>query len=948
MNEDPAHLAGTGARVEGDRPDPDALLARISAEEERARRGRLKIFFGASAGVGKTYAMLSAAQRLREKGVDVVVGVVETHGRAETEAMAAGLERLPEQNIVHRDRALAEFDLDGALARRPSLILVDELAHSNVGGGRHPKRWQDVEELLAAGIDVYSTINVQHLETLNDVISGITGIRVRETVPDRIFDAADEVVLVDLTPDELLERLRQGKVYLTHQADRAVRNFFRKGNLIALRELALRRTADRVDGEMLRYRRDRSVAPVWQTRESILACVGMGADADRVVRSAARMASRLEVPWHAINVETPGSMRAPAARREAVLKLLKLAQSLGAETASLAGADAVDTVAKFARDHNLSHILVGHPRPRYGRPWRRSFADRLARQAPELEITSVAAAGDPRQSGRATDRDNGAATAWRASWQSYAWSAAICALAALVAAPLHPVFALPNIVMLFLLAVVLIAVRFGRGPAVLASFLSVAEFDFFFVPPRFSFAVADVQYLLTFAVMLTVALIAGQLTAGLQYQARVATRREGRVRALYEMARDLSGALLPEQIAEICDRFMRTEFGARSELLLIDGEGHVLPPRPAPEPEALASAGAGTAAGADAGIDAAAAPSCALPIELGLAQWALDHAEPAGLGTDTLPSSPVLYVPLKAPMRIRGMLAIAPQSSERLLGPEQSRLLDTVARLIAIALERVHYVEVAQHSTLQMESERLRNSLLSAISHDLRTPLSVLVGLAETLQLAQPPPSPQQAAIADDIREQAQRLRSLVENLLDMARLQAGRIAVQRQWHSLEELVGAALLAVGPALAPRAVRVRLPADLPLVEVDAALFERVLCNLLENAAKFTPSSSHVDIGARADGTRIVIWVDDDGPGLPSGREEEIFQKFERGDKESATPGVGLGLAICRAVVEAHEGSIRAQNRPGGGARFLIELPAGTPPRLESDEAHQRSAMAGGSA
>jgi two-component system sensor histidine kinase KdpD len=907
------------------RPDPDELLARIRDEAEQARRGKLKIFFGASPGVGKTYAMLSTARHLREQGVDAVIGVVETHGRAETERLAAGLERLPLRRIEVRGRQYTEFDLDAALARRPALVLVDELAHSNVEGSRHPKRWQDVEELLSAGIDVYSTVNVQHLDTLNDVVSGITGIRVWETVPDRVFDRADEVVLVDLTPDELLQRLRQGKVYMPQQAERAIRNFFRKGNLIALRELALRRTADRVDVEMLQYRRDQSVEAIWRTRESLLACVGPGAEGDPVVRSAARLATRLEVPWHAIYVETPRLSRASQARRKMLIRQLELAQSLGAETAVLAGNDAAEVALKYARDHNLSRLVVGRARPGWGSAWPaarlllgRSFAARLAAAAPDLEITSVAGpARSPAVPGATGETEPGA----EIDWKGYAWSAAGCALAALVALPLYSVFALPNIAMVFLLAVVLIAVRFGRGPAVLASFLSVAEFDFFYVPPRFSFAVSDAQYLLTFAVMLAVGLIAGQLTAGLRYQANVATGRASRVRALYEMARELSGALLPEQIAEICGRFVSAEFGVRSTLLLVGLDDRIVPRPP-------------DASGAE------------LPVDMGIAQWVVDHEEPAGPGTNTLPAGPVLYLPLKAPMRLRGLLAIEAASTDpdkparagvRLLTPEQIRLLDTVTRLIAIALERVHYVEVAQQSTLQMESERLRNSLLAAISHDLRTPLTGLVGLVDALALTPPQLSQRQREITDEAREHAQHLRSLVENLLDMARLQSGRVALNRQWNSIEELVGVSLRVMGPALGPRQVRVHLPPELPLAEFDASLMERVLCNILENAAKFTPPGSHIDIGASAEPGRILLWIDDDGPGLPPGKEEEIFEKFERGDKESATPGVGLGLAICRAILQAHGGTIRAQNRPTSGARFLIDLPSGTPPEAEAEAA-----------
>jgi two-component system sensor histidine kinase KdpD len=920
----PPETPGATPRERGSdgRPDPDALIARIREDAARALRGRLKIFFGASPGVGKTYAMLSAARRLREGGLDVVIGVIETHGRSETEAMAAGFERLAQRQAVVRGRSVQEFDLDAALARHPALVLVDELAHSNIEGSRHPKRWQDVEELLAAGIDVYSTINVQHLESLNDVVSGITGIQVRETIPDRTFDRADEVVLVDLTPDELLQRLKQGKVYLAQQAERAVRNFFRKGNLIALRELALRRTADRVDVEMLQYRRDQSVSAFWRTRGSLMACVAPGADGDRVVRSAARIAGQLDVPWHAVWVETPRSMRAPVSRRHAALQRLKLAQALGADTATLADSDPVRALVGFARNHNLSRMVVGRSGAGRWQPWHRSFADRLSAGAPDLEITSIAVAGaDPAPASSEREAASAADLATPIAWLPYVWGAAICALAALVAAPLYSKFDLPNIVMVFLLAVVIVAVRCGRGPAVLASFLSVAEFDYFFVPPRFSFAVSDVQYLLTFAVMLVVGLIAGQLTAGLKYQASVATGRENRVRALYELARELSGALLTEQVAQICERFVATEFGARSLLLRSDSDGRIVAPR-------------GPTAPASAVADAGAAPAT-LAVEVGIAQWALDHGESAGLGTNTLPASPVLYVPLKAPMRVRGVLAMEPQNPARLLGPEQGRLLETVARLIAIALERVHYVEVAQESTLQMESERLRNSLLSAISHDLRTPLAALVGLADSLQLTQPPPSPQQSAISERVREQARRLRSLVENLLDMARLQAGRVALNRQWHSLEELVGTALESLGGVLARRRVDVHLPEAFPLVEMDAALMERVLCNLLENAAKFTGPHSHIDIGARAEPGHVIVWVEDDGPGLPPGREEEIFEKFERGNKESATPGVGLGLAICRAILQAHGGTIRAENRPGGGARFLFELPQGTAPQLAGE-------------
>ena len=893
------------------RPDPDQLLSRIKEEEARAVRGKLKIFFGASAGVGKTYAMLSTARQLAPQGTDVVIGVVETHGRKETEALVEGFERLPLKEIPYRGNILKEFDIDGALTRKPSLMLMDELAHSNVAGSRHPKRWQDVDELLAAGIDVYTTVNVQHLETLNDVVGGITGIRVWETVPDHVFDAATEVVLVDLPPDELLQRLKDGKVYMPHQAERAIQNFFRKGNLIALRELALRRTADRVDSQMLQYRRDKSVTPVWQTRESLLACIGPGEGSDRIIRSAARIAAKLDVHWHVIYVETPELRHLSDSQRQRILKSLKLAQESGAETANLSENDTVDAIIDYARNHNLSKILVGRDHARAWRPWYRSFADRIGKRAPDLDVIQVARKEGSTGQRREEPTDKSIFDRLKAPWQSFAMSAVICALATLIAMPLHGVLELSNIAMLFLMAVVLAAVRYGLGPAVAASFFNVAAFDFFFVPPRFSFAVSDVQYLLTFSVMLGVGLITAKLTADLKFQASVASRREQRVRALYEMSRELSAALIPEQIAEICQRFAETEFSARTAIVLAGDDNRLR--------------------------EAIDIPGGVPEIDPGISQWTFDHGADAGCGTDTLAGSSILYIPLRAPMRVRGVLALEPRYPRLLMIPEQRRLLDTFARLIAIALERMHYVDVAQKTTVQMESERLRNSLLSAISHDLRTPLTALIGLADSIFLTQPPPAAQQAEIASSMRKEALRMNSLVNNLLDMARLQAGAIKLNLQWQPLEEVVGSAIKSMGSAIAQHRVSARLPDDLPLLEFDAVLIERVLANLLDNATKYTLSGSGIEIGA-AHGERncIDIWVEDNGPGLPAGKEEDIFKKFVRGQQESSTPGVGLGLAICRAIVEAHGGVIHAGNRQGGGARFVFSLPRGNPPVVDISE------------
>jgi two-component system sensor histidine kinase KdpD len=889
--------------MDGMRPDPDHLLQQLQAREGRAERGRLRIYFGASAGVGKTFAMLAAGRQLKAGGLDVVAGVVETHGRAETAAQLAGMDVLPPVQRVWRERELPEFDLDAALQRRPALILVDELAHSNVAGSRHPKRWQDVDELLAAGIDVYTTLNVQHLESLHDVVGGITGIRVHERLPDKVFDRADEVVLVDTPADELIGRLRAGKIYLPAQAERAAQNFFRKGNLMALRELALRRTADRVEGEVQSYRVDASIAPVWKTEAALLCCIGPRDGDDHVVRSAARLAQQLAVSWHAAYVETPALQRLPAAERDRILRTVKLAEELGATTAVLSAQNVPEALTAHARHHNLSKLVMGHNAPR--RWWQReALGRRLATLAPEFDLVEVGSGRDA--VARAAPRAASVAEAVAPrSLLGYLWAGAICGATTLIATPLAPVFDLANIVMLFLLAVVGVAVRFGRGPAVLAAFLNVAAFDFFFVSPRLSFAVGDVQYLLTFAVMLVVGLVTGQLTAGLRAQARVATHREARSRALFEVARDLSSTLLTEQCVEIAERAVAREFRGPAHVFLLDAADRLQLP-------------------------ASATPAAAL--DLGTAQWALDHGEPAGLGTDTLPGSAWRYLPLQAPMRARGVLALRPAQPRVLLVPEQRRQLETFAVLTAIALERVHYVEIAQQATLQIETERLRNSLLSALSHDLRTPLAALYGLADTLATGTPPLPARPREIAQALSAEARRMNAMVDKLLDMARLQSGTVQLKREWLPIEEVVGTALQSVESALGGHHVRVELASDLPLVEIDAVLIERVFANLLENAAKYTPSGSTVTIAARVVAPDLVVTVSDDGPGLPVGQADRLFDKFTRGVRESHTPGVGLGLAICRAIVEAHGGRIGvdAPAADHRGARFSFTLPLGEPP------------------
>ena len=889
------------------RPDPDELLAATQAQEAEARRGKLRIFFGASPGVGKTYDMLLEARRLRAEALDVVIGVAETHGRRETAELMSGLEVLPRKTLDYRGRKLQEFDLDAALQRRPTVLLVDELAHTNVPGCRHPKRWQDVDELLAAGIDVLTTVNVQHIESLNDIVGGITGIRVTETVPDHVFRKANEMVLVDLPPDDLLVRLKEGKVYLPEQTERAIQNFFRKGNLIALRELALRQTADRVDDQMRAFRRAITEAPVWRTRDTLLACVGPSDVDEKVVRAAARLAAKLDSVWYAVYVETPSLQRLQEGQRYAILKTLKLAEDLGAETATLAARDVVEAVLDYARRNNLGRIVVGRS-TRLRARWLRqqTLCQRLGAKAPDIDLVTIAR-GKPAVR-HATSGEEKLQKRASAVLQlpGYFYAVLVCGGFTGFAKLLLHHFDVVNIVMPYLLGVVFIAYRFGRGPGAFTAVLSVVAFDIFFIPPHLTLDVQDVQYLLTFGVMLIVGLVIGNLTAGLRYQARVAHSRERRARSLYEMAKSLSSSLVEEHVVEISDKFIESSFRMKAAILLPDALGKLQPP---------------SVHGATPAFD------------LAVAQWCYDKNEPVGAGTDTLPANQQLYLPLKAPMCVRGVLVIEPRNLHLSLIPEQRRLLDTFAALAAIALERIHFVSVAQETLVKMESERLRNTLLAALSHDLRTPLTALVGLAETLSLELAAAQSEHADRADVIREQALRTSRLVNNLLEMARLQSGDVKPRKDWQSVEEMVGSALQQLDAALASHPVTLDLPADLPLIRCDAVLIERVLVNLLENATKYT--SPGTPIGVRATQTegamRLEVW--DEGPGLPAGQERALFARFARGQKESFVSGVGLGLGICEAIVETHEGKIWAEQRTPRGARFILTLPLDEQPVVD---------------
>ena len=904
------------------RPDPDALLARVQREEAKAGRGRLTIFFGATAGVGKTYTMLEAAHERKRKGADVVVGYIEPHGRAETETLLGGLERLPYLQPVYRGRTLRDFDLDAALARKPGVLLVDELAHSNPIEAeprpRHAKRWQDVEELLAAGIDVYTTVNVQHIESLNDVVAGVTGVRMQETVPDAVFENADEVVLIDTPPDELLERLNAGKVYIPEQAKNAIENFFRKGNLIALREMALRTTADRVDKAMREYRDVKGIRATWAAGERLMVALGPDEQGERLVRAAKRLATALHADWIAVYVETPDLLRLSDEKRNERIALLRLAESLGAEAVTLSGRSAGEALADYARERNVTRVVIGRPRRAlWQRLFRPSTYGELLANTEAIDVHVVGGADDAaalRSPFLARTRAYLGAPPPSAKprWPGYAWAVAATTVCTLAGLWMSPQFELTNIAMVYLLTVAFISARYGRGPSVLGSILAVASFDFFFVPPVLTFAVSDVQYLLTFGIMLAVALIISNLTASVRLQANVAGHRERRTALLYAMTRELAGTRGQQAMARVAVRHVGEVFDCQVVVLLPDASGRLHYPTGDAQPASLRGA------------------------DLAVAQWVQDHGEPAGFGTDTLPAAGAVYLPLKGSQATLGVLAVLPANPRRVLLPEQFHLLETFAGQIAIALERASLAEQAQHAQVQAETEGLRNALLASISHDLRTPLAVIAGASSSLvERGERLKPDERKALAHSVYEQSRQMSELVGNVLQMTRLEAGGIALNRDWHAISEITGSVLRRIEDRLGGHPVEVDLPLELPLVRVDAALIEQMLVNLIENAIKYTPPETRIALRADRRDDALVISVEDNGPGLPDGDPEQLFAKFYRGASESPVTGVGLGLAICRAIVHLHGGKIWAERRPEGGAAFRFTLPLEEPPGVPAE-------------
>ena len=905
------------------RPDPDQLLAHVQAEEARAKRGRLRIFFGASAGVGKTYAMLEAARNLRaSSGADVVVGYVEPHGRVDTERLLEGLEQLPFLSVRYRGIVRREFDLDAALKRHPAIILVDEFAHSNVTGGdpapRHPKRWQDIQELLDAGINVWTTVNVQHLESLNDLVYQITGVRQRETLPDKVFDEATDIELIDLPPDDLLARLRAGKVYVADEVATAVERFFRTPNLMALRELALRKVADRVEAAARALPADRATARFAGDR--VLVAVGPDEQAEQLVRAGKRMADALDAAWTVVYVETPELLNLSDADRNRRIDVLRLAESLGAETVTLDGPSPAAVIVEYAQTRNATRVIVGAPKLMGWRRWfrRPSTPAQLIRHARTFDVITIALA-EQRTPRRKPPTPGGGIfpdeTPSAIRWDRYAWGLLTTAVCTGVAFAMYPRFELSNLVMVYLLGVTVAGLRFGRAPALVTAALNVVAFDFFFVPPRFSLAISDVQYLVTFVVMLIIALVIANLMASVRQQTRVAGARERRTALLYAMSRELVATRGIEGLAHVAVNHVAEVFQCKAVLLLPNADGKLTYPRDPPLERSLRGA------------------------DLAVAQWVTDHGRQAGLGTDTLPAAPALYVPLREGGSSLGVLAVLPSNPRRVLLPEQRHLLETFAGQIGLALERAQLAEAAEGARLDAERESLRNTLLASISHDLRTPLAVIAGAGSALaQHGTALDEATRVTLARSVEIKAREMSELVSNVLDLMRFESGHIVLRRDWQTLDDLVGAALGSLDAKLAQHPVDVRIPHDLPPVYVDATLIVQVFTNLFDNIAKYTPAKTPVTVSALIDGRFIRVRVEDEGPGLPVGEPARLFDKFQRGNEEGSVVGVGLGLAICQAIVRAHGGEIQAQRRETRGARFEFTLPMDEPYELEDFTDH----------
>ncbi|HVT50728.1 MAG TPA: sensor histidine kinase KdpD [Dongiaceae bacterium] len=891
------------------RPEPEALLK----EAGRSNRGRLKIYLGMAPGVGKTYAMLEGARAAKAAGRNVVIGLVETHGRTETAALLQGLEILPRQTISHRGHTLEEFDLAAALARKPDLIVVDELAHTNAPDCLHPKRWQDVEELLFAGINVLSALNVQHLESLNDAVARITGVRVRETVPDRILEQADEVELVDITPTELMERLHQGKVYAPELAGRALEKFFNPGNLAALREMALRRTADRVDEQVTGYMRAHGIEGPWPVNERILVCIGRDPASLLAVRAGRRMADQMQAPWIVLHVERPGVPLTVARDDDPAEVALKLAADLGARVERLAGRDLPGEILRFARRSNVSQIIIGRSRLSWLKEiLRRSLAHELVRRSNGIAVhvltQQAATAGTlPRFKLRLP-----------VGWLPWAASIAAVGLAVLAGEAIPDLNRPGNISLLLLAAVLFSAVTFGRIVSAAASVLAFLAYDFFFLDPFLTFHVTHWADFVTLLIFLVTAVVTGTLAGIVREQAEAAQARIKSTRALYDFSRRLGATFRLDDLLHAVAIHANRVADRQAMVLLVEGEALAISHAWPPEDELDAS---GWAA----------------------ARWAREHAEPAGYGTDTLPRSDWHFRPMRTKDAVIGVIGIRRTGEERGPSLEMLRSLDAVLDQAAVAIERIAFAEEAAKVEALHATDRLRNALLSSISHDLRTPLTSILGSATTLR--------QQDARLDEgtraellatIEQEADRLDRFVADLLNMTRLEAGALETKSDWIDVSDLVDSAIRRFAREPKAGMVRRKLPAGLPLIRADFVLLENVLVNLIDNALKHAAGAGRIEIIARAAGNRLEIAVTDDGAGIAAEALPHLFDKFYSGDRsDTGRAGAGLGLSICKGLVEAMGGTIAvlspAEN--GRGARFAVSFPVPQQPVAAEPELDQ---------
>jgi two-component system sensor histidine kinase KdpD len=894
------------------RPAPEALLE----QAKREGRGQLKIFLGAYPGVGKTYAMLQAAKERRRAGVDVVVGVVETHGRAETEALLRGLEVLPRRRLMYRGRVFAEMDLDALLWRKPQLAIVDELAHTNVEGSRHVKRHQDVEELLAAGIDVFTTLNVQHIESLNDVVERISRVRVRETLPDKVLELAAEIELIDLPPDALLQRLREGKVYVRDQIGRAMQHFFGKGNLTALRELAMRVAAERVDAEMVNYMRAHAIAGPWPAQDRLLVCINESPVAKKLVRTAKRMAERARLPWIAVNVHTPRTDGLSDEAKDRIAEALRLAESLGGEAFTLhAESDVAKELLAFARSRNVTRILLGRPRRRRLSGWLREHVSRrLLSRAGGFEITIVAPGDEP----AADHLIQASAPGLRPDLRAFGWATLAVVVAIVISHVADRFLPLANLSLIFLMAVLLVAIRSGLWPSVYASLLSFVAYNFFFTEPHHTFVVKHREDVLTIVFFLVVAVIVGNLAARLKAQVEAMRQNTRRTANLYDFSRRIAGAAALSDVLWAAVHHVASTLQCHS-LVLLPHEADRLEIASGYPPEDQMS-----------------------PTAWGAAHWAWEHNQAAGWGSGTLPASEWLFLPLRTARGLLGLLGVSFESPKRQLTTEQRGLLEALVDQVAVAIERTNLATDIEEARLLTETERLRSALLSSVSHDLRTPLVSIIGSATGLASRDGALSEtDRAQLVQTILEESERLNRFVQNLLDMTRLGYGALQPNRDWVDLREIVGCATQQLAKALAPHDVALTIPQTLPLLYVDPVLIEQVLVNVLDNAAKHSPAGGRIEIRAEVEGEEVSVRVSDQGPGIPAAARQTVFDLFYRvraGDQQAA--GTGLGLSICRGLIEAHGGRIAAQPGPGGRgttiALWLPATPAPTAPDLETEE------------